>query len=170
MKRFELESLMILKLIKEGVLEVMDAPIQETMKILDTGNTTFKARGEYLQLLHEGEASCLALYNFLKNQGETVTLAIDERTTRILCENPENLRRLFERKLHTDVLMKQENTSLFKGFEIIRSAELCFIAQKKKLIMLPASDKEVISALLFAVKIKGCSISFDEIEEAKALA
>jgi len=169
MKRFELEALSILKLIKDEVFEIIDPPQQETVQLCNIANNTFKARGEFMQIMHEGEASCLALYKALKKQNYKVALVIDERTTRMLCENPLNLLSLFEKKLHIEVIAKQSNFEEFRRVDIIRSAELCFIAYKKGIISLPTSTNEAISALLFASKFKGCSISYEEIDRAISL-
>ena len=56
-----------------------------------------------------------------------------------------------------------ENLKFFKGFGIIRSAELVYVAYKKGLIKL--KDGNVLNALLYAVKFKGAAISGDEIRE-----
>ncbi len=168
-KRFELEALMISNLLKEGVLEIYKEDLkEETGSFLDKANNIFEVNGEKIKLMHEGEASCLALYTALKNKGYKIALVIDERTTRMLCENPENLEKLFEKKLHADVLIKG-NPQIFKSFEIIRSAELCFVAYKNKIINLPSTSIQAIDALLYAVKFQGCSISSEEIEKAKRL-
>lgn len=169
MKKFELEALMISAMIKNEVITVMEAPRNEINRILETANSAFKARGESIRIMHEGEASCLALCNTLKSKNNEVALVIDERTTRMLCENPANLQKLFEKKLHTSIVMKQKNLEIFEGYNIIRSSELCFVAYKKGLISLPAHPREAIDALLYAAKFKGCSISSLEIEEAKNL-
>lgn len=168
-KRFELEALMISNLIKEGVIEIYkDELKEETGSFLDKANSIFEVNGERIKLMHDGEASCLALYTILKNKGYKVALVIDERTTRMLCENSENLEKLFEKKLHADVLIKG-NVQIFRNFEIIRSAELCFVAYKHKLIHLPSTPLQAIDALLYAAKFQGCSISSEEIEKAKRL-
>ena len=91
--------------------------------------------------------------------------SVDERTARMLCEKPENLKRLFEKKFHTKVAMKKSLTFL-NSIKIIRSSELMYFAYKKGLIKL---KNNVLEALLYAVKFKGCSISFSEINKMKKL-
>ena len=81
-------------------------------------------------------------------------------------ENPENLRRLFEDKLKTRVELKKSFYEL-RSIKFIRSAELVYLAYKKGLIKL--GDGDLLDALLYAVKYKGCAISRQEIEEAKKL-
>lgn len=167
-KRFELEALMILDLVKRGIIEVMDHPglEKETQNILEATNSSFLSDGEKMKILDAGEASCFALHNLMKCE---CLLAIDERTARMLSENPDNLRALFEKKLHRPITMKSGALNLLKNVPIIRSAELCIIAYEKKLISLPAPPQQAIDALLFGVKLKGCSISYEEIEQAKRL-
>jgi len=167
-KRFELEALMILDLVKRGIIEVVDHPDLEgeTQKILETANSSFLSDGEGMRILDAGEASCFALHNLMKCE---CLLAIDERTARMLSENPDNLRALFEKKLHRPITMKGGALGIFKDVSIIRSAELCIIAYEKKLISLPAPPQQAIDALLFGVKLKGCSISHDEIAQAKRM-
>ena len=83
----------------------------------------------------------------------------------MLVEKPENLKELLEKKMHTNVKLKESNFKEFNGFKIIRSTELIYIAYKKGLINL--RGKEVLDALLYALKFKGCAISSEEIEEIK---
>ena len=87
---------------------------------------------------------------------------------RMLVEKPENLKKLLQRKLHTIVTIKKENFAPFKGFKIIRSAELVYVAYKKGLVKLK-NGKTVLDALLWAVKLNGCSISGEEINEIKRI-
>ena len=166
-RRFELEALNILDLIEKGVLEVINPKglDSETEKIKALVNSSFTAHGEKMKIMHSGECSCLALASLLKDYKSL--LVIDERTARMLLENPENLRKLFESKLHTEVTMTLKNN--FKNMSIVRSSELALVAFKKGLIKLPSSKQGVTEALLYASKYNGCSISQDEIQEARKL-
>ena len=85
----------------------------------------------------------------------------------MLCENPENLRKLLQKKLRTKVKARKEQYTYFKQFKIIRSTELIFIASKKKLFDL--QDPRALEAMLYGLKYKGCSISQDEIKAMKKL-
>lgn len=171
-KRFELEALMIKKLLDEGILELpydlikREKIISEKNKLLDLLNHTYYAKGEFIKIVHGGGTSSLALSLLLSKNGIDNIVAIDERTARMLVENPENLRQLFSQKLHTKVEMKKD-LSLLKGIRIVRSSELLYLAYKKGLVDL--KDHNILEALLYASKFKGCSISFEEIEEIKNL-
>lgn len=114
-----------------------------------------------------GEMSALALSKMLSDKGIDNVIAVDERTTRMLIEKPDNLERLFEKKLHTKVRANKDNFKFFKGPKLIRSTELAYVAYKKGLINL--KNGQVLDALLYAMKYKGCSISEDEIEEIKRI-
>jgi len=169
-KRFELEALLISNLIKKGVIEVSNPPEldKEAENAMKIGNSIFTAHDETIKIIHQGESSCIALAKILSKNYQ-VLLAIDERTTRILVEKPENIQKLFEKKLHTSVRADKSKFSYFEDFSIIRSSELLFLAYKKGIIDLPAEPETAIDALLFAAKFKGCSISFNEINKAKLL-
>ncbi len=169
-KRFELEALMIKKLVDDGIIEIIKVDNKDVNEIMNKANTAYKARNDYIKLIHAGEASCIALYNKLQTQEKAIV--IDERTTRMLCENPENLRRLLERKLHTYVSMDKNKLKQFSGINVIRSSEIVFIALKQSIIteaISKTSNKQAIDALLYALKFHGCAISKQEINEAKSM-
>lgn len=171
-KKFELGSLQIKKLLDEKILEmpsainINESVLREKTKIiLNHANSSFEARNEYMHIIDAGEASCLALSLLAGEKNIGSIIVIDERTTRMLGENPENLRELFETKLHTKVLLRKDFE--FPEFRFIRSSELVYVAYKKGFVNLKNGD--VLDALLYAVKYKGCSISRQEIEEIKRL-
>lgn len=165
-KRFELEALQINRLFKKGVIKHADISkkqVDELRKIrnrlMQIANTTFKTKKKDLHLIDKGESAALALSQILGH----APLVIDERTTRMLCENPENLRKLLEKKLHTSVRANKKNYNFFKDFEIIRSTELAYIAHKKKLFDI--QDFRVLEAAMYGLKFKGCSVSEAEIRQ-----
>ena len=171
-KRFELEALQIKKLLADNILELPESlnitgkEIKEkTKEMLARINNSFYAK-EFIHLVDEGEVSCLALFSLLKEKGIESVIAIDERTTRMMIENPENLKELLKSKLHTSISLKQ-NLSFLGNPKFIRSAELVYVAYKKGLISIKSSN--ILDALLYATKFKGCSISEQEIEEIKRL-
>jgi len=173
-KKFELSALRVNQLIKEGTLKlpssvnIKDSEIEKrTKELLNVSNRMFSARNHYLHLIDKGEASCLALSEILTRKGVNNVISVDERTLRMLCENPENLRKLMETKLHAKIEAKKQNYGEFDKFRIIRSSELVYIAHKNKLVEL--GNGMLLDALLYAIKYKGCSISREEIEEMKRL-
>ena len=173
-KRFELEALKIKQLLDEKILElpsalgVDDSEIsKKAREFLTIGNDTFFERGRNIKLIDLGEMSCLALSRILDSKKIENVLAVDERTTRMLGEKPENIKSFMGKKLHTKITSKKENYKFFEGFRFIRSAELVYVAYKKGLVKLKGVN--VLDALLYAVKFKGCSISGEEIREIKKL-
>ncbi len=173
-RRFELEALRIKSLLDEKVLElpqaigVSQAEVSTlTNQLLDEANSIFLNRQKEIHILDVGEASCLALSRILDKKGIENIMAIDERTMRMLCEKPENLRSLLEKKLHTKIVLKKRQANSFARCRIVRSAELIYVAWKKGLVRL--KNGQVLEALLYAVQFKGCSISHEEIEEMKRL-
>ena len=173
-KRFELEAMKIQQLLDDKVLElpesfnIGDSEIKkETNSILDIANNIFTTKRGPVKLIHFGESSCLALSKILNNKKVKNVIAVDERTTRMLGEKPENLKKLMERRLHSKIITKKENYKFFKNFKFIRSTELIYVAYKKKLVRFKKGP--VLDALLYALKFKGAAISGDEIREIKRI-
>jgi len=174
-KKFELEALKIKRLLDDGILElptvvgVSNSEIEkEDNRFLTLANSTFNGRDRDIHILDHGEASCLALSKILTEKGVENLIAIDERTTRLLVEKPENLKHIFEERMNTKVTIRKENVHAFQNFKIIRSTELAYVAYKKGLTDLK-DGASVLDALLYALKFKGAAISGDEIEEMKRL-
>jgi hypothetical protein len=106
-QRFELGALRIQKLLEDKVLEMAEtldishAQIEgETIKLVEKINHFIQANDRWIKIVSPGEISCLALSNELEKKGFGSIIAIDERTTRLLSEKPENLEKLMSRKLH----------------------------------------------------------------------
>jgi hypothetical protein len=172
-KKYELGGLKIQALIDKGIIELPESlginssEIKtKTKKILNKANHLFFSKRP-IHLIDRGEASCLVLSEILQEKNIENLIVIDERTTRMLCENPSNLHKLMEQKLNTKIKTRKEQYSYFKKFKIIRSSELAYIAYEKNLISL--GNGSLLDALLYAIKYKGCSISKQEIEEIKKL-
>lgn len=173
-KRFKLEALKIKRMLDDGVIELPSAlGIDEKRlailinEIREKANKIFYANGNPIQIIHSGEISCLALGRLLEEKGVNVAISMDERTTRMLCEKPENLSSLLQKKLHTSVTANRENFSYFKNCKFIRSTELMYVAYKKGIINL--KNHNVLDAILYALKMNGCSITDEEIAEMERL-
>jgi len=174
-KRFELEALIVDKMLGNGTFElpsslgISDEDIsKKTKELLNIANDMFESKGQKVNIIHDGEASCLALSRLLLDKKIPHVIAIDERTTRMLGEKPDNLKELLERKMKARIKLKKSNFKYFRGFKFIRSAELLYVAWKKGVVRLK-DGKKVLDALLYAVKFKGCAITDDEIREIKNL-
>jgi len=176
-KKFELEALKIKQLFDEKILElpsalgIEDKDIeQKTNLFMERANNVFHGPKSPVKLLDLGESSCLALSSILNEKGIKNVIAVDERTLRSLVEDPNNLRKYLEKKMHIKITTKSENLKFFQNFKIIRSPELVYVAYKKGLVKITSNEKGlVLDALLYAVKFKGASISREEIEEINRL-
>jgi len=169
-KRFKLEGMKVQELIDDKVLELPDAVgvkadeiTKKTNEIMEIANSSFVGGGEKIKLIDLGETSCLALSKILTDKGIENVVAVDERTLRMLCENPAGLKRFLERKMNTKIQAIKNNFEIFKGFKIIRSIELIYVAYKKGII--GKKDKMWLESLIYALRYKGCSISNEELDE-----
>jgi hypothetical protein len=174
-KKFELEALRIKQLIQENILELPESLdinkhdiSKRTKEFMDWANNIFESSRKEIRMIHSGESSCLALSRILNEKNIQNILSIDERTTRMLIEKPENLKSLLEKKMHTKVIFKKDNFKHFKGFKVIRSVELIYLAYEKGIVQVKDGNL-VLDALLYALKYKGCAVSSEEIEEMKSL-
>ncbi|MEM3405983.1 MAG: hypothetical protein QW117_03375 [Candidatus Pacearchaeota archaeon] len=172
-KKYELEALQINKLFNNKILELPETInikseeiTKESKKVLNLINNSFYIKNKQIHIIDEGEASCIALSFLCENKGIKSIIAIDERTTRLLCENPFNLKEILEKKLHTEITLKK-NLDFLKWIKCVRSSELVFFAYKKNIVDIESNN--VLDALLYAVKFKGCSISEQEISEMKKI-
>jgi hypothetical protein len=173
-QRFELGALRINQMLEDGILElpsslnISEESIEQTTNMLmDIANHFLQAREKWVQIVSEGEISCLALSEWLSRMGIENIIALDERTTRLLCENPSMLEKTMSEKLHQPVRLVVRDMNVFSKFRFIRSSELVFVAYKKGLVDLN-SDK-TLEALLYATKFNGAAISFDEIKLLKKI-
>jgi hypothetical protein len=170
-KKYELEGLKLTDLINRKVFTLSTELVsnnvleKETQRIMKIANDVIRVSGKSVELIQIGEASCLAFSNLCNCKS---IIAIDERTTRLLSESPENLQKIMERKLHMQLNLNKKLLKEFKDFKFIRSAELLYVAFKNNLIGLK-NDKALLDALLYAVKFTGTAISSKEIEEMKNL-
>jgi len=173
-RRFQLEAIKIKTLLDEGILELpsvlgLDNKIIRTKanEILDKANTIFHGDERDIHLIELGECTALAISQMLNDKKINNVIAIDERTTRSISETPGELKKYLEKRLHTTLTINHENLDFFKQFKFIRSTELIYVAYKKGLLRLKGIEN--LSAVLYALKYKGCAISGKEIQEIKNL-
>lgn len=173
-KKFELGALKLQDLMTKRIIElpsslkINEAELNKiASQIQKSSNKTFSSENKFMDIIQAGEAECLALSLLSKEKNIDNLVVVDERTTRMLVEKPENLQKVFENKLHTKIRFHRENLPNLLDIHIIRSAELVYMAYKKNLIKF--GDGKLLDALLYGVKFKGCSISQQEIEELKRL-
>ncbi len=171
-KKFKFEALQTLVYVKNHTLQIYKGRIRdETNKLAKLINSLFSARGNDLQIVHLGEVESLAIV--LKLDAET--LVVDERTIRLLIEAPMALHELLQRKLHTKITINkpalEEFRRLTSNVQIIRSVEIATRAYELGLLDkylpydLPDAKKELLTAVLWGMKLDGCSISQKEIDD-----
>ncbi len=171
-KRFKFEALQVVHTINERILDIYtDAQVaQKAEHLLETANKCFEARGSFLKIVQAGEMETLAAAIILNS----VAVVIDERTTRMLIEDPQDLAHLLEHKLNTKVKANEsfiyEFQELTSKINVIRSTELLMIAYEMGLLdslkqNIPKGTEQLVDAVLWGLKLNGCAISKREIEE-----
>ncbi len=164
-KRFELNAIRIKKVIEENqfkILEVEDKRLFDEVAAI--ANTCFFIKGKPIKLLQRGEIEALAL---VKELG-AVAFAIDERTTRMLLEAPEQLRKILQARRRVNIKIDQSNVRalglMFPDITMVRSVELIALAEEFGLLEkeLPKGVQSL-EAALFAAKYSGCAVSAREI-------
>lgn len=175
-KRFEFEALQVQQQIGCKTFSVIpDEKTQQiATRILNLANSAFSIKNNQVSIVHYGEMSVLAsakIYN-------AEAVVIDERTTRELVENPENLAghmsRKFRTNVKTDYSALKELKKELKDIKVVRSAELAAVAYELGLLdkyinkcRIPDinTKKVLLDSVLWGVKLEGCAISKEEIEQ-----
>ncbi len=166
-KKFAFEGMLINTYINKKVLNLSSLSVNIN-NLENCANNIFFAQNKPLQLLQKGELASLLLYKKINADA----LVVDERTTRLLIEDDGKLKKLLENKLHCKIKVNNENLKLFKDLtkdiKIIRSSELLFIAYENGLFdkfRAEFTKKELLSSVLWGTKLRGCSISEEEINK-----
>ncbi|MBL7051779.1 MAG: hypothetical protein ISS01_01690 [Nanoarchaeota archaeon] len=168
-KKFKLEAMQLRSEVQKKVLCLReDVSSEELLKVQRIANKIFHARGKPMKVLHEGEIGALLLVKKLNADA----LVVDERSTRMLIESPRDLAKILQNKMHTPVKIDEKALKqfqeLFKDVKIIRSVELGLVAYEMGLFDKYAIDgmkKDVLDGVIWAMRLRGCSISSQEIEE-----
>ena len=171
-RKFKFEAIQIEMLIENGILEITDTDFirQETPKLLETANKIFSAFGNPMRIVHYAEISVIAAAIEQKSDA----IVIDEKTTRLLMENPKLLMVIFRKTLHTSISINESNLKEFRdrtsSVRAIRSVELVTIAYESGFLdeyvtKIPDAKKQLLESVLWGVKLNGCAVSREEIEQ-----
>jgi hypothetical protein len=168
-KRYQWGAIRVQSLIEEGLIKMIeDEQIVDyktlsakTNEVMELVNNSYFSEGKSIHLIEKGEAECMALSLLLSAKGIDNAAVIEERTARMICENPENLKKLMEEKLEIKLEVKYENLKAFQRIKVLRSTELVYLAYK---MGLADGDKKTLEAMLYALKFGGCSISEKEVQ------
>jgi len=166
-RKYGFEAMLVTKTIEDGNLKINKKRMQKN--VFQLYNQMYMAKGKTIKIVHKAEIDALSLAIAIGADGYVV----DERTMRLVIEDPEKLRFLLEKKLHTKITINKkimrELLKITKNIKIIRSTELMVIAHERGLLKNYISDKyttkEQIESLLWGLRLKGCSISTDEINK-----
>lgn len=170
--RFQFEALQVLKMIREGVLEVYEkVPQQRVDALKSLANTSFMVDKKYMDIMQSGEMESVAAAVDLK-----AAVVMDERTLRLFIENSSEMKKLLEMRFQKNITTNAKNIQEFsrqlKGVTIIRSIELVAVAYKMGLLnsyLPPQKDGKslLLDSVLWATKYNGCAVTEHEIEEIK---
>jgi predicted nucleic acid-binding protein len=165
-KKFKLEAMQVLELIEGKVIEIAkESPKYGDIEALV--NSMFRANGHSIKIMHPGEIGALVLAKSLGAEA----LVVDERTTRMLIEGPEEVAEILSRKMHTRVEVDNKKLDKFKEWMgpmvVLRSIELGIAAYELGLLdrYVHANRKDVLDAYMWAVKLRGCSVGDHEIKD-----
>lgn len=165
-RKFKLEAIMIRGLINAGIFKVHERI--DVYDFLNRVNSIFRCGGENFRILQKGEVESVVLAVRLKADA----LVVDERTMRLVVENPSGLERFLENKFHREVSVDKKLLDEFgrsvKGLKIIRTTELMLVALEKGIFnntLKGVSKREFVDGLLWGLRLRGCAISTDEINE-----
>jgi len=99
-RRFSLEALEVEKLIREGVLNVYElVPSGKVNELINLANHSFFINGKSLDILQSGE-----MESIVSALQEDSPIVMDERTLRLLIENPTEMKSLLEKRFQFNFL------------------------------------------------------------------
>ncbi len=176
-KKFKLEALQVLREIYSGTFDLVKSENIRYLshRIMNLANHTFKAYDSDIAIVHIGEMDVLAAAKILKSKA----VVIDERTTRLLIEDPILIARHLQSKLHTHISIDEDNIRLLKrelsGVKVIRSVELMSLAYEFHILdklIIPQEQNvyrnlksTLLDAVLWSLKLGGCAVSDEEIDK-----
>ncbi len=168
-RKFAFESYLVRGLLKDNIIEVFDTKVyhQETDMITSLANSIYSINNKDLEILNPGELDALVLAKNINAEA----VVVDERTTRLILENPYRLRKTLSKKFRGVVKIHKERLKEFEKhfstLRIIRSVELALIGLDRGYFnsMIRFENKEnFVKSLLWALKVNGAAISEREIE------
>ena len=164
--QYSFSAVRLKRALLDGIFEVAKPDLGTTEKVLNLANNMFIINGKPLRLVHEGEAELVAL----AIDNNLSTLLMDERTTRMLIEDPQSMRVHMEKEFNNKITFNQKALQEFqlltRGIHIIRSSEVLALAYDMNYFSKFRELKEkAFESALYSIKFNGCAISFEEIKE-----
>ncbi|MBI5635867.1 hypothetical protein HY993_02810 [Candidatus Micrarchaeota archaeon] len=165
-KKYEFSAVRLNKLLEDNVVSLISVPnlARDTVRVMDLANNSFFIGGKPLKLIQSGEAECLAVIIGAKMDA----FLIDEKTTRLLIENPRKLEEQLRLEYSRPVFTKEENISAFRALfskvKVIRSTELLAVAAKNGFFApFKENESHALHSALYSLKTAGCSITEREL-------
>lgn len=164
-KRHRFQAIRILKRIKEGKIRLIEIPERKIQKVMNIANNIFFSNRKNIEIVHVGETEAV----IIAREYEVPLLGIDEKTMRLLIEDPYRLREIIESRTHRPIEIDEDNlgrwSKMVKGVKVIRSADLfVYVVRKDYLQNYPLKEK-MLEGGLWSLKFSGCAISDEEIRE-----
>jgi predicted nucleic acid-binding protein len=165
---YALAALRLRQAVKDGIITLVDTrrAAVAMREIMGHANRTYTIAGRPMRIIQEGEAEMLALAQELG----IPNILMDERTTRMLSEAPEEMRAHYEKEFGKEVRMNDGEVSWFRnltrGMRVFRSSEIAVAAYEfGHFKEYGDMETKMLEASLYALKFNGCGISFEEIQE-----
>ncbi len=166
-KHYKLSALRIQKYINKGKIREMELGskgVELADRIQHVANTIYFAHKRPLKLVHRGEVEALALAMITDG-----IFAVDERTIRMMAEDPFQLRLILESKMGMHITMDKKRAEEFQELVadvlMVRSVDLLAYAAELGAFKDAPDEREFVEAALYALKFAGCSVSEEEIRE-----
>ena len=168
-RKYAFSAVRLQKVLNDNVLSMITSEQlhDKTQRVLELANGLIRVDKKPIELVQIGEAECVAIFSSASAQA----LLIDEKTTRLLIENPYRLRETIEAEYgHSEVSIDhdslEEFASITKGITCMRSCELLAYAYKKGFFDEYGDKKEeAFKAAIFSVREAGCGMTSAEMAE-----
>ena len=167
-KKYALSAVRLQKAINDNQLKSITSVTlhEQTQRILRTANNMIFSGNKPIELIQLGEAECLAIFS----SASAHALMIDEKTTRLLIENPYKLRETIQTRNAESVTLDQtrydEFAALTTDVSCLRSSELLAYAYTKGYFDDFGSLKQdAFKASIYSLRESGCSLTSSEIVE-----
>ncbi|MAF36787.1 hypothetical protein CL622_06740 [archaeon] len=168
-RKYKFEAMVVCEYIHHGHIKVCDNIKLEpkTDAMMSLTNSIYKIKERNLNLFHRGEMDTVVLAMALGNSA----IATDERSTRMLIEDPKRLAKILSMKLHAKVKIQKDKLKQFREkvgkMQVLRSTEIGMLAIEHGLLdefYAHHTKQDVVDAVLWGLKTRGCAISGEEID------
>ncbi len=163
-KHYKYSALRIRELLEKGTVkehQLDDRAKEIADRVQHIANSVYSIKHRPLKIIQRGEAEAIAV----ATETDHVML-VDERTIRLLLEDPKELRNVLQIRTGAHVSMNfdraEELQDIVGDVLMIRSADLVAYAYEEGYLK---KDREFLEAALYALKYAGCAISEQEIQD-----